>query len=1239
MRRFLLTCAAMCGVWLLAEPALAQRSTPQQLTAPGGAANGYFGNAVAVDGDTMVVGAYNSEMAHVYRWTATGWTFEAALSADDGGASIFFGGSVAVAGEVAIIGAPGENGGRGAVYVFHRVGTMWTHEAKLVASDRVEFAFFGRSIAISGNSVLVGADWDMIGINWQQGSVYVFTRTGSIWTQQAKLTASDGGEYYRFGHSVAVEGDVALIGAPESNVGGNPSQGAAYIFTRSGTTWTQQAKLTAPDGESGDEFGLSVGLSGTTAVIGAASDDAGVSANQGSAYVFTGSCSAWTQQAKLTAPDGAAEDFFGLSVCIDGETAIAGSHGNTVNGNARQGSAHIFTRSGATWTRQTKLTAPDGATEDAFGYSVAISGDTALIGAGWDDIGTNVNQGSSWVFSRAGDVWIGPDFKIIAPGVGANERFGWSVAVSGDTALIGVLEDRQVGYAYVFTRSGAIWVQQARLGAIDVGPYDMFGSAVSLSGNTALIGAFNDDVGVNGQEGSAYVFVRSGTTWMLQAKLAASDGAWLDKFGYSVSICGDTALVGAYGEDSVPGGDVGMERGSVYVFVRTGTTWAQQAKLTLAPEISTRVFGKCVALAGDTALIGAPGEGVGIDLGRGAAYVFSRTGTAWAQQARLSASDGSAGYGFGTSVALSGGTALVGSPGWGGNEQGAAYVFALAGTTWSQEAELMASDHTGLDHFGASVALCDDTALIGSPDDDIDGRFDQGSVYVFYRSGTLWTELTKFTAPDGEAGDQLGRAVATAGSTALAGAPNDDILAESDHGSAYAFSVTAADLPLAINQTLGTTFASLSAAVLAAQSGQQITATPAAWRGVSSLDTAGRTLLLGSLGDLRTLAASTLTLGNASSISTPASDSMSFFGSVRVSADAGVSVESGSFLLGSRGTLTASADSSLVIDATSAELQGGVVLEQGASLVVAGEAMTSGRVEVWPDADLAALVSVTNGGVLSIVGGSVTTPLLRNRALMEAAGGAVLGSFRNELGAAVAIRPGTLSILSDFTSDGAIAGSGDVPALEVGGSFVLGAGATLAMPCAGSWVRIGGSFGCAIAGNTRYDMSVAELRLQGAGPEQTLEVMSTDIGPDGAGLDRSLAGHFPVGVLRIGPALSTVRLVDEHDNDGRGQSVREAIYVDTLRIEPGSRLANGAFMIYYNTLDNLGVVDAPDNLVPIAPRCPADFNQDGGIDGADVQAFFAAWETGSPAADVNQDGGVDGTDVEVFFAAWESGVC
>jgi hypothetical protein len=1250
--------AAVC---LLTTIATAQRSTPLQLLHPSAAASDSFGNAVAVDGDTLIVGSSVDDIganadqgsAHVYRWTGSGWTLEATLTAPGGGAIDYFGSSVAISGDTAIVGAYGDNVGpnanQGSVYVFTRTGSTWTQQAQLTAAGGAAADLFGWSVAISGDTAIVGAPYDDVGANANQGSAYAFVRTGSAWTQQAQVTAVGGASGDLLGSSVAVSGDTAIVGAHLDDVGANTDQGSAYIFTRSGSTWIPQAQLTAAGGAANDWFGVSVAISGDVAIAGAYLDDVGANADQGSAYVFTRIGSTWTQQAQVNATGGEANDGFGVFVAVSGDTAIVGAPLDDVGANANQGSAFAFTRSGSTWTQRAHLTATGGAANAWFGVSVAISGDTAIVGAYLDDVGVNNDQGSAWTFSRVSSKWIGPDLSMFAAGGAVSDSFGTSVAISGDTAIVGAYRDDvganvDQGSAYVFIRTGSTWTQQAQLTAAGGAADDWFGFSVAISGDTAIVGAYSDDVGANVNQGSAYVFVRTGSTWTQQAQLTAADGAAFDFFGVCVAISGDTAIVGAIYDDV----GANASQGSAYVFVRAGSTWTQQTQLTAAGGAADDYFGGSVVVSGNTAIVGAARDDVGANVDQGSACVFVRNGSTWTQQAQLTAADGAANDDFGGSVAISGETAIVGadSDDVGVNVgQGSACVFVRTGSTWSQQAQLTAADGAAFDFFGVCVAISGDTALVGASVDMVGANFSQGSAYVFTRAGSTWTQQAQLTAAGGAARDYFGVGVAISGDTAIVGANSDDVGASFDQGSAWTFDVAANDFSRAHNDVTNVSAPSLAAAVLPAASGQQITATEAAWRSIGSLNTLGRSLSLRGSGDIRTPSTSSVELGGSSVLE--AADAVEIFGNLRVSSGSSADLAASDFRLGSRGILTARTNASLSINASTAELDGQTRLEQGASLTFAGTAEAIGSTTCAFESTLTAATSFTNIDTFTITAGTINTPLFWNRAQFNVFGSsAIFGNLLNNVLATTTIRSGTLFVFGDLTNNGTVIGticstcSGLPPSMDVGGTLSLGPAANLTMPFVGSTVHLGGSFDCAINANTRFDLAQATLQLQSARHEVTLEVMSRDIGVDALGLDRSRPGHFPIGELHIGGSPTTVRLIDAHDNALDGTGACEALYVDTLRIDAGSRLINTTCRIYYNTLINGGTVDVPENLIALqGTPCPADFNMDGGVDGGDVVDFFAAWEGGDSMADVNQDGGVDGGDIDVFFAAWEAGGC
>jgi hypothetical protein len=404
------------------------------------------------------------------------WIQSQELTAADGVRDDVFGYSVAVSGATAVIGAAGRtianNPGQGAAYVFTCSGTpcTWMQQQELTASDGARDDEFGNSVAVSGNTAIIGA-WGKNSLYLPgapttalapQGAAYVFTCSGipCTWRQQQELIAADGVRGDEFGNTVAVSGTTAIIGAPYKN----SYQGAAYVFTCSGTpcTWAQRQKLTAADGASGDVFGYSVAVSGNTAIIGAI----GSNSSRGTAYVFTctGSPCTWTQQQELTAADGARGDVFGTRVAVSGARAVIGAPGKTVGNNSLQGAAYVFTCSGipCAWTSQQELIASDGASRDEFGTRVAVSGNTVLIA-------NNTLQGAAYVFTCSGTPCSGkvrrwpfrtheqqPQELTAADGVRGDE-FGYSVAVSGTTAIIGAAyRNSYQGAAYMFNSPAVV---------------------------------------------------------------------------------------------------------------------------------------------------------------------------------------------------------------------------------------------------------------------------------------------------------------------------------------------------------------------------------------------------------------------------------------------------------------------------------------------------------------------------------------------------------------------------------------------------------------------------------------------------------------------------------------------------------------------------------------------------------------------------------------------------------------
>jgi hypothetical protein len=460
-------------------------------------------------------------------------------------------------------------------------------QAYLKAFNTEASDLFGDSIAVSGNTVVVGAPGEAsnaTGVNGNQsdnsvpnsGAAYVFVRNAGVWTQQAYLKASNTGLGDWFGYSVAVSGDTVVVGAPfeDSNatgVNGNqsdnstPSSGAAYVFVRNAGAWSQQAYLKPSNTGAGHGFGGSVATSADTVVVGApgdASNAKGVNGDQsdnsapgaGAAYVFVRNAGMWNQQAYLKASNTEALDGFGWPVAVSGDTVVVGairegSNATGVNGNQSDnsaqysGAAYVFVRNAEVWTQQAYLKASNTDTFDFFGVSIAVSGDTVVVGASGEDSGSQIE--SSILHS---------------------------------------------GAAYVFVRNAGVWTQQAYLkGSNTEADYlsggDSFAQSVAVSGDTVVVGApgeASNTTGVNGNQsdnsatdaGAAYVFVRNAGVWTQQAYLKASNTGGGDEFGWSVAISGDTVVVGAHYEASNATGGNGNQSdnsapgsGAAYVFL------------------------------------------------------------------------------------------------------------------------------------------------------------------------------------------------------------------------------------------------------------------------------------------------------------------------------------------------------------------------------------------------------------------------------------------------------------------------------------------------------------------------------------------------------------------------------------------------------------------------------------------------------------------------------------------------
>ncbi|MBN1590165.1 MAG: hypothetical protein JW888_11665 [Pirellulales bacterium] len=897
-----------------------------KLLASDGAANDYFGGSVSIDGMKAIVGSYldddkgnNSGAIYIFEDTISGWVQIAKLLASDGAANDYFGHSVSITGNMAVVGAPYDDdkgSNSGSAYVFEDTGSGWIQVAKLNAADGTDSDFFGYSVSVSGSVAIIGAHGDD-DKGSKSGSAYIFADMASGWTQVAKLNATDGVADDYFGYRISIDGNRAIIGAHQDDDKGSDS-GSAYVFEDSGSGWAQVAKLTAADGAASDYFGQSVSIDGATAVIGAYGDD-DRGTESGSAYVFEEAGSGWIQVAKLTAADGAAADHFGYGVSTDGNMAIIGAYWDDDQG-SKSGSAYIFADEGFGWIQVAKLTAVDGAAYDSFGYSVSISGTTAIAGAYYDD-DKDTDSGSAYVFNAApllaedtgasaydqitsdttpelaltfSEPVYGQDSDVVVHdpnnnSVTPDSISGWetnTLAITFSTPLT-------VDGEYTVTLNGTSTIADAADNALNNGVDQTFTftietlpppapsepdlASTSDTGMSDTDNLTNDNTPTFEAIGAPYfrlyrdgVQVSGDYEIGIYTDTVPSDGTYeytvtaVGAAGYesapspalSVTIDTQAPTAPATAPDLVAASDSGVsdtdnltndvtpmfeaagapyfrlfcdgarvsgdyESGNaitaarpdgIYAYTATavdaaGNESAPSAALgvtidTLGPLHADEVakllagdgavgdsFGRSVAIDGGTAIVGAANED---DKGSssGSAYVFEDTGSGWVQVAKLTAADGAADDEFGYSVSISGSVAIVGAhfDDDNGSGSGSAYIFEDTGSGWVQVAKLTAADGASYDYFGCSVSISGTTAIVGAFGDADNGSF-SGAAYVFEDTGSGWTQIAKLTASDGAAGDSFGCNVSISGSGALVGAYGDDDKGGAS-GSAYVFEDT-----------------------------------------------------------------------------------------------------------------------------------------------------------------------------------------------------------------------------------------------------------------------------------------------------------------------------------------------------------------------------------------------------------------------------------------------------------------
>ena len=672
-------------------------------------------------------------------------------------------------------------------------------------------AAIGKAIATDGDVVVIGAPDSDVGVELGAGAAIVYRFDGTNWIEEATLTASDAEAGDEFGFSVTVSGDRVVVGAPKEDHAGAFAIGAAYVFSYDGTSWSEDVKLTASDEVTLQEFGRAIALDTDLLVVGAPRHDHSGLITPGAAYVYRFDGTTWVEEQKLVVGNAALGDIFGEAVDVDGDNIVVGAPGRDGSGGANYGAAYVWEFDGTTWNDVERLQ-PDGlATGDEYGSSVAIDGDTFVIGVPLDNVGLLTDSGSVWVYRAVGTDWV-PQQILTAPDAAVFDQFGTAVDVSGGTIVAGapradVGATVDAGAVYVFRDRDLEWCYERRLE--DAAPVagELLGEALALGPDVVA-------AGVSGvAPGRALLLDRSPT---IDTKLTNRHARIGESIAISITATGTAPLSYEWQKDgaAIPGetsadltfssiatsdageysvtvtDDNGCVVSSNTMELRVSDPCEEEYAKIWAPDgNSSDALGQSICGDGDILVVGAPADDHSLLNNAGSAYVYRFDGTDWLFEQRLIASDADDNDRFGSAVAVSGSVIAVGAP---LAFEGAAYVYRHDGTEWVEEAILQAADAAVTDEFGAAVAIDVDTILVGSPDDDYGIRVDAGSAYVFDYDGTSWSETQKLTASDARDDDQFGRAVSLRGPDLVVGAPFHDHSTDVDCGSAYVFELVGA---------------------------------------------------------------------------------------------------------------------------------------------------------------------------------------------------------------------------------------------------------------------------------------------------------------------------------------------------------------------------------------------------------------------------------------------------------------
>ncbi|MEM7799582.1 MAG: hypothetical protein AAF633_10360 [Chloroflexota bacterium] len=707
-----------------------------------------FGFDVAIDGNFAVVGAYQDNSkgagvgaAYIFERSGSTWSYVNALLPTSQIYAGGFGYSVDIEGTRAVIGTQATN----SIYVFEAVNNIWTEVNVIQPTTAPNIGTVGVSVALSGDTIIAGAYQDFQSSNL--GSAYIFVKAGRGWSEEEVIRPSDGNSSQAFGYAVDISGDRVLIGAPGDDDNG-ASSGSAYLYTRSNAVWTIEQKLLPDIGAASQFFGANVALNGTTAAV---------ATNTTSLYIFDTSNisqsrlapnATWNQTQQITVPAGSTS--LGHDIDLEGDRLIVGTNSASV---------FVYSRGLTTWGLLETITVNG----ISFGSGVAIDDEVAIIGA-TAGRGMSASSGTAFAYSETNTGSYTSEGSLTPNDFAAGDRFGYAVDIDGDYAAVGAFaadgRRPRSGLVYIFRDSGSGWVPSGYIQASDGVQDDRFGFAVSLDWPYIAIGASSDDNGGN-DAGSVYIYEyeASGNAWNFRTTIVPNDLSQEARFGFSVDLDDGNLIVGAPFDDL----QAGNEAGSAYVYSGSGASWSRVDKITAFDAAGGDRFGWGVAISEGTAIVGSLYEDSSAQ-DAGSAYLYTLENNSLAFDEKITPSDGAQGDLFGRSVDIQGDTAAVGA--MNGSQ---VYIFDRGPSGWS-ETKILAPSGTAGKLFGFNLDFEDDMLAVGTIGHDSVRGNDAGKVYVFHKADDAWPLIGEFIQSVGSNGDHLGASVALSGETVISGA-------------------------------------------------------------------------------------------------------------------------------------------------------------------------------------------------------------------------------------------------------------------------------------------------------------------------------------------------------------------------------------------------------------------------------------------------------------------------------------